>query len=192
MCDTVCDISNGYNPSHPGRCWSVNCSVGRSCASLNTLQRLLIYTLYSFKASERIWVSCCVVQLNQSITPLTVICHVRSQKVSLLAIREAAQPPVVIVLEQHSDDVAAVQREFVQPGGCVVVQSHHLGGGAQGCRFEWGLGRGLNSTAGVRTYQLLRTGACVSISPYRQVVGEALEKTTVTLAKKKKVNSVFF
>lgn len=71
-----------------------------------------------------------------------MICHIRSQEVSLPAIREATQPPVVIVLEQHLDDVTAVQREFVQSSGCVVVQRHHLGergGGAQGCRFEWEL-----------------------------------------------------
>lgn len=75
-----------------------------------------------------------------------MICHVRSQKVSLLAIRKATQPPVVIVLEQHADDIAASQREFIQSSGRVVVQSHHLDrGGGQGCQFEWGLCVGLNS-----------------------------------------------
>lgn len=69
-----------------------------------------------------------------------MICHVGSQKVSLPAILEATQPPVVVVLEQHSDDVAAAQRELIRPSGCVVVQSHRLDrggvGGAQGCQFE--------------------------------------------------------
>lgn len=68
-----------------------------------------------------------------------MICHVRSQKVSLLAIREATQPPVVVVLEQHLDDVAAVQRQLIQSRGCVVVQSHHLGPRGRG---GWGWGRG--------------------------------------------------
>lgn len=63
-----------------------------------------------------------------------MVCHIRSQKVSLLAIREATQPPVVIVLEQHLDDVATVQREFIQSSSCIVVQSHHLGQGRVGER----------------------------------------------------------
>lgn len=70
-----------------------------------------------------------------------MICHIGSQKVSLLAIGQTAQPPVVVVFEQHLDDVAAAQAEFIQSSGCVVVESDHLdgehgGGGGYLCEWE--------------------------------------------------------
>lgn len=61
-----------------------------------------------------------------------MICHIGSQKVSLPAIGQTAQPPVVVVFEQHLDDVTAAQAEFIQSSGSVVVESDHLDGEHQG------------------------------------------------------------
>lgn len=54
--------------------------------------------------------------------PLTVICNIRSKKISLLPVGQTAKPPAIIVFVQHLDDVTAAYGELIGPISSVVVE----------------------------------------------------------------------
>lgn len=57
---------------------------------------------------------------------LTLISDVRGQKVALLPVGTATEPPAVVVLVKHVDDVAAAHGQLVGPVGFVVAERDDL------------------------------------------------------------------
>ena len=66
--------------------------------------------------------------------PLTLICYIRSKKISLLPVAQTPEPPVVVVFIQHLDDITAAYGQFIRTISSVVVErddleKEHKGGG---------------------------------------------------------------
>lgn len=66
--------------------------------------------------------------------PLTLICYMRSQKISLLPIGQTAEPPPLVVFVQHLDDITAAYGQFIRSIRFVVterdnLEEEHRGGG---------------------------------------------------------------
>lgn len=100
------------------------------------------------------------VSITRKYNPLTLICYVRSKKISLLPIGQTPKPPVVIVLVQHLDDIAAACSQLIRSISSVVIErdnleKEHSGGGTE---YERGKVHVTELTAMVDTYYLLNGG----------------------------------
>ncbi len=64
--------------------------------------------------------------MTRKYNPLTLICYIRSKKISLLPIGHTPKPPVVIVLVQHLDDIAAACGQLIRSISSVVIERDDL------------------------------------------------------------------
>lgn len=108
--------------------------------------------------------------------PLTLICYIRSKKISLPPADQAPEPPLVVVFVQHLDDITAAYGQFIRPISSVVIKRDNL----ENTTVEGLIKRrkGLHATeptARVDTYYLLNRGRiCFHMNVCREVVRKAL------------------
>lgn len=58
--------------------------------------------------------------------PLTLISYIRGKKISLQPVRQAAEPPTLIVFVKDSDDVTTPYGELVRTVSIVVIECNDL------------------------------------------------------------------